>query len=151
MWWIPRPNEFLIRFNVYFMLNTLLYCIRSVIFNCTLQFASFVTALGKNWHVEHFACAKCEKPFFGHRHYERNGLAYCANHYHQLFGELCYRCDGVIQGDVLQHLTRHGVPAISLVLLVIFFLGQKLSFLRWTWNLCAKSVMINIQEIIAWS
>jgi LIM protein, putative len=30
-----------------------------------------VTALGKNWHVEHFVCARCEKPFLGHRHYEK--------------------------------------------------------------------------------
>ena len=30
-----------------------------------------VTALGKHWHVEHFVCAKCEKPFLGHRHYEK--------------------------------------------------------------------------------
>ena len=32
-----------------------------------------VTALGKHWHVEHFVCAKCEKPFLGNRHYERKG------------------------------------------------------------------------------
>ena len=59
-----------------------------------------VTALGKHWHIEHFACAKvifnlsyilylifctkCEKPFLGNRHYERKGLAYCATHYHQV-------------------------------------------------------------------
>ena len=40
--------------------------------------------LGKHWHIEHFACAKCEKPFLGNRHYERKGLAYCAAHYHQV-------------------------------------------------------------------
>ena len=56
-----------------------------------------VTALGKHWHVEHFACARCEKPFLGHQHYERNGLAYCQYHYHQLFGQLCYHCNGVIK------------------------------------------------------
>ena len=49
-----------------------------------------VTALGKHWCVEHFVCAKCEKPFLGNRHYERKGLAYCETHYHQLFGNLCY-------------------------------------------------------------
>merc|ERR1711975_116852 len=52
-----------------------------------------VTALGKHWHVEHFVCAKCEKPFMGNRHYERKGLAYCETHYHQLFGNLCYVCN----------------------------------------------------------
>lgn len=29
-------------------------------------------------------CAKCEKPFLGHRHYERKGLAYCETHYNQV-------------------------------------------------------------------
>ncbi|KAL7290175.1 hypothetical protein TKK_0015886 [Trichogramma kaykai] len=59
-----------------------------------------VTALGKHWHVEHFVCAKCEKPFLGHRHYEKKGLAYCETHYHQLFGNLCFVCNQVISGDV---------------------------------------------------
>lgn len=58
-----------------------------------------VTALGKHWHVEHFVCAKCEKPFLGHRHYEKRGLAYCETHYHQLFGNLCFVCNQVISGD----------------------------------------------------
>jgi len=56
-----------------------------------------VTAMGKHWHIEHFACAKCEKPFLGHKHYEKNGQAYCYFHYHQLFGSLCYHCNGVIE------------------------------------------------------
>ncbi|XP_036093892.1 LIM and senescent cell antigen-like-containing domain protein 2 isoform X2 [Rousettus aegyptiacus] len=43
-----------------------------------------VNALGKQWHVEHFVCAKCEKPFLGHRHYEKKGLAYCETHYNQV-------------------------------------------------------------------
>jgi len=65
-----------------------------------------VTALGKHWCVEHFACAKCEKPFLGNRHYERKGLAYCETHYHQLFGNLCYVCNQVIQGDVFTALNK---------------------------------------------
>ena len=35
------------------------------------------------------------------RHYEKNGLAYCYYHYHQLFGSLCYHCNGVIQVQIL--------------------------------------------------
>lgn len=34
--------------------------------------------------LQHFVCAKCEKPFLGHRHYERKGLAYCETHYNQV-------------------------------------------------------------------
>ncbi|KAJ6667468.1 hypothetical protein lerEdw1_016589 [Lerista edwardsae] len=58
-----------------------------------------VNAMGKQWHVEHFVCAKCEKPFLGHRHYERKGLAYCETHYNQLFGDVCFHCNRVIEGD----------------------------------------------------
>ncbi|KAH7965849.1 hypothetical protein HPB49_011443 [Dermacentor silvarum] len=55
---------------------------------------------------EHFVCAKCEKPFLGHRHYEKKGLAYCETHYHQLFGNLCYICNNVIGGDVFTALNK---------------------------------------------
>ncbi|XP_026676451.1 LIM and senescent cell antigen-like-containing domain protein 1 [Diaphorina citri] len=65
-----------------------------------------VTALGKHWHVEHFVCARCEKPFLGHRHYEKKGLAYCETHYHQLFGNLCFVCNQVIGGDVFTALNK---------------------------------------------
>ncbi|CAM9153923.1 unnamed protein product, partial [Lampetra fluviatilis] len=58
-----------------------------------------VHAMGRDWHVEHFVCAKCEKPFLGHRHMERNGLAYCETHYNQLFGDICFHCNRVVEGD----------------------------------------------------
>ncbi|NXS21039.1 LIMS1 protein, partial [Mystacornis crossleyi] len=51
-----------------------------------------VNAMGKQWHVEHFVCAKCEKPFLGHRHYERKGLAYCETHYNQAWCVNCFAC-----------------------------------------------------------
>ncbi|CDQ79650.1 unnamed protein product [Oncorhynchus mykiss] len=54
----------------------------------------------------HFVCAKCEKPFLGHRHYERKGLAYCETHYNQLFGDVCYHCNRVIEGDVVSALNK---------------------------------------------
>jgi len=65
-----------------------------------------VNALGKQWHVEHFVCAKCEKPFLGTRHYEKKGQAYCETHYHQLFGNLCFVCNVVIGGDVFSALNK---------------------------------------------
>ena len=58
-----------------------------------------VYALGKTWHVEHFACAKCEIPFNGTKHFEKRGLAYCEAHYNQLFGNLCFFCNTIINGD----------------------------------------------------
>ncbi|MGH0135003.1 UNVERIFIED_CONTAM: hypothetical protein FKN15_006378 [Acipenser sinensis] len=32
-----------------------------------------VNAMGKQWHVEHFVCSVCERPFQGHPYYERGG------------------------------------------------------------------------------
>ncbi|XP_033121145.1 LIM and senescent cell antigen-like-containing domain protein 2 [Anneissia japonica] len=60
-----------------------------------------VTALGKQWHVEHFVCAVCEKPFLGHKHYERKGKAYCETHFNTLFGNICFHCNKAITGEVM--------------------------------------------------
>ncbi|KAG9510098.1 LIM domain-containing protein unc-97 [Fragariocoptes setiger] len=65
-----------------------------------------VTALGKQWHVEHFACAQCERPFLGKRHYEKRGLAYCEQDYKELFGSHCHVCDAIIEGDVVSALGK---------------------------------------------
>ncbi|KAL3072653.1 hypothetical protein niasHS_017627 [Heterodera schachtii] len=65
-----------------------------------------VTALGKQWHVEHFVCAVCEKPFLGHKHYERKGLAYCEQHFHLLYGHLCFKCGNPCGGEVFQALGK---------------------------------------------
>uniref|UniRef100_A0A8V1ABK0 LIM zinc-binding domain-containing protein n=1 Tax=Gallus gallus TaxID=9031 RepID=A0A8V1ABK0_CHICK len=48
-----------------------------------------VNGMGKQWHVEHFVCAKCERPFLGHRHCERQGRACCETHYNQVRLHLC--------------------------------------------------------------
>ncbi|CAF3159464.1 unnamed protein product [Rotaria sp. Silwood2] len=55
-----------------------------------------VSALGKQWHVEHFCCARCAQPFHGSKHYENNGLAYCEMDYHILFGSTCFICNRII-------------------------------------------------------
>nr|CAD2175041.1 unnamed protein product [Meloidogyne enterolobii] len=65
-----------------------------------------VTALGKQWHVEHFVCAVCEKPFLGHKHYERKGLAYCEQHFHLLYGHICFKCGNPCGGEVFQALGK---------------------------------------------
>ena len=48
--------------------------------------------------MDHFSCAKCEKPFLGGRYFEKAGLAYCEAHFLQLFGSVCYVCDKVCTG-----------------------------------------------------
>ena len=61
-------------------------------------------------HVEHFSCAKCEKPFLGGRHFEKAGLAYCETHFLQLFGSVCYVCDKV---SILQRICGPIFPSCS--------------------------------------
>ncbi|XP_014661856.1 PREDICTED: LIM and senescent cell antigen-like-containing domain protein 1 [Priapulus caudatus] len=71
-----------------------------------IEDARIVNAMGKQWHVEHFVCAKCEKPFLGSRHFEKKGQAYCELHYHKLFGNVCFVCNQVVTGDVFQALNK---------------------------------------------
>lgn len=66
-----------------------------------------VTALGKHFHVDHFVCATCEKPFLGKRHYEWKGSAYCQEHYYQLFGRTCFLCRQLVKGDVIRALDQY--------------------------------------------
>ena len=59
-------------------------------FNPTLMLISFLieSIYGKCFIIfcqQHFVCAKCEKPFYGHRYYERKGLAYCETHYNEVW------------------------------------------------------------------
>ncbi|CAF0739231.1 unnamed protein product [Didymodactylos carnosus] len=85
-----------------------LYCLRcydqlevAVCAACRTQIEDrVINALGKQWHVEHFACGRCEKPFLGSKHYEKNGIAYCETDYHHLFGNTCFVCNTIISGDV---------------------------------------------------
>lgn len=66
-----------------------------------------VTALGKHFHVDHFVCASCERPFLGKRHHEMKGLAYCEQHFYQLFGRKCFTCQQIIKGDVINALDKY--------------------------------------------
>ncbi|KAH9371097.1 hypothetical protein HPB48_014687 [Haemaphysalis longicornis] len=58
-----------------------------------IEDARVACALGKKWHVEHFVCAHCERPFLGRKYYEKNGHAYCETHFEQLFGYVCFVCN----------------------------------------------------------
>ncbi|CAF2774260.1 unnamed protein product [Rotaria sp. Silwood2] len=55
-----------------------------------------ISALGKQWHVEHFCCARCAQPFYGSKHFENKGLAYCELDYHFLYGSTCFICNCII-------------------------------------------------------
>ena len=52
---------------------------------------AYTTALGKNWHPEHFTCTVCQKPL-GKKFCERDGKPYCEEDYKKLFSPRCAIC-----------------------------------------------------------
>ena len=52
-----------------------------------------VTALGKTWHPEHFACVVCELPLGSRNFFERDGKPYCEKDYHELYAPRCAYCN----------------------------------------------------------
>eukprot|EP01137_Pigoraptor_chileana_P032123 Opistho-2@21011 len=54
-----------------------------------------VFALGCAWHVEHFACAHCNKSLSSESYFESNGLPYCEVDYNRLYN-CCVACSGLI-------------------------------------------------------
>ncbi|HKP51064.1 MAG TPA: protein DA1 [Chloroflexia bacterium] len=58
----------------------------------------YTNALGKSWHVEHFVCAQCGKPFAGRSFFERDGKAYCETDFHLLFSPKCTVCGEPLRG-----------------------------------------------------
>ncbi|KNC74317.1 hypothetical protein SARC_13132 [Sphaeroforma arctica JP610] len=58
------------------------------------------SALGKEWHPDHFVCTKCECPFAGDAFFEYRGVPYCKPHYKQVCGDLCYNCQEVCVDSV---------------------------------------------------
>ncbi|KAJ3182914.1 hypothetical protein HDU85_002517 [Gaertneriomyces sp. JEL0708] len=59
-----------------------------------------VTALGKQWHPDHFFCAQCGKVFQpGSGFLEKNGMPYCEDDYNVLFAIKCGGCGKSIAGE----------------------------------------------------
>ena len=60
---------------------------------------TFISALGKVFHPDHFICFKCETPFHGSNYFEYQGNAYCETHYKQVTGSTCQYCRKVVKGN----------------------------------------------------
>ncbi|KAI9183370.1 hypothetical protein H9P43_004287 [Blastocladiella emersonii ATCC 22665] len=67
-----------------------------------LIFGHATSSMGKNFHPEHFVCAKCEDPFSDGIFYEHLGQALCALHFREATGTRCGRCLQVIMGNVVE-------------------------------------------------
>ncbi|XP_067151587.1 leupaxin [Apteryx mantelli] len=69
-----------------------------------------LTALGRAWHPEHFACARCGQELGGRPFFERGGQAYCEEDYHQAFSPRCAYCAAPIRQKVLTALDQTWHP-----------------------------------------
>lgn len=59
-----------------------------------------ITALGRNYHREHFTCAHCHQELGTRNFYERDNLPYCERDYQQLFSPKCAACNEPILDKV---------------------------------------------------
>jgi len=69
-----------------------------------------ITALGKKWHVDHFICTQCLKPFAGGNFFERDGRPYCEADFYALFAPKCAGCNDPIRGDCINALGSQWHP-----------------------------------------
>ncbi|PRP80034.1 hypothetical protein PROFUN_12321 [Planoprotostelium fungivorum] len=57
-----------------------------------------ITALGTQWHPEHFECNFCRKSLVNSTFFEYGGKPFCEAHYHMQSGSVCGGCGKVIVG-----------------------------------------------------
>ncbi|VDD88279.1 unnamed protein product [Enterobius vermicularis] len=60
-----------------------------------------VIAVRRHWHLEHFRCAKCERPLHSSKYIEKKDKAYCEDCCIK-FTDACYKCGSCL---VKQHVT----------------------------------------------
>lgn len=76
----------------------------SKVINCHVcqerVFGQVITALGRNYHREHFTCAHCHQELGTRNFYEHNNLPYCEHDYQQLFSPKCAACQEPILDKV---------------------------------------------------
>jgi hypothetical protein len=65
--------------------------------------SSFVKALGKTWHPEHFTCASCGRSLANEPFFEKDGKVYCQLDYKNLVGVKCAVCGKTIEGIYLKN------------------------------------------------
>ncbi|CAG8605244.1 10611_t:CDS:2, partial [Ambispora leptoticha] len=67
---------------------------------------TILTAMGRQWHPEHFGCKKCGIPLEHVAFFEKDGDPYCHLDYHELFSPRCGYCNTPIEGDCINALGK---------------------------------------------
>lgn len=79
---------------------------------CTKTIAgNYAVAAGENYHLNCFTCPTCAKPLAGGLYIPKDGVAYCEDDYHRLFGSQCADCGEPIRGQFLLALGKTWHPA----------------------------------------
>uniref|UniRef100_A0A183BS03 Nucleolar protein 16 n=1 Tax=Globodera pallida TaxID=36090 RepID=A0A183BS03_GLOPA len=75
------------------------------------KIARCVTALGgKTFHVEHFVCAECGKPFGDGGFHEKSNSAYCRDCFYRTYAPKCQSCKQPITHKFITALNTHWHP-----------------------------------------
>ncbi|KII62298.1 LIM and senescent cell antigen-like-containing domain protein 1 [Thelohanellus kitauei] len=56
-------------------------------------------AMNKNYHHQHFCCAKCGVPLSNKSFYEQNDLFYCEDDFKEFYGKTCFICKTGVLND----------------------------------------------------
>ncbi|XP_014240616.1 transforming growth factor beta-1-induced transcript 1 protein-like [Cimex lectularius] len=59
---------------------------------------TWLTALGKTWHPDHFTCEKCKIPITENQFKVADQKPYCTNCFLEMNGKRCKKCDVLIDG-----------------------------------------------------
>lgn len=71
--------------------------INLICYNCNKAIrGSYITAIGRKYHPEHFYCEVCHKVFETEDYYEHDGKIYCHYHYSRLYASHCEACKSAI-------------------------------------------------------
>eukprot|EP01091_Cochliopodium_minus_P007210 TRINITY_DN1712_c0_g1_i2.p1 TRINITY_DN1712_c0_g1~~TRINITY_DN1712_c0_g1_i2.p1 ORF type:complete len:521 (-),score=138.47 TRINITY_DN1712_c0_g1_i2:132-1694(-) len=65
-----------------------------------------LTAMGRQWHPEHFVCTHCHTAFGETGFWEKGGDPYCQYHYFELFGQMCQKCGEPGVTDIIKAFGR---------------------------------------------
>ncbi|XP_071808223.1 PDZ and LIM domain protein 7-like isoform X4 [Asterias amurensis] len=64
---------------------------------------AFVSAVGRNWHPEHFVCVHCHENLSNQGFMEQNGKVYCEKDFNSLYAPKCAICHrSISQGGCVQ-------------------------------------------------
>ncbi|GMS89509.1 hypothetical protein PENTCL1PPCAC_11684 [Pristionchus entomophagus] len=69
-----------------------------------------VSALGKQFHIEHFTCEECGREFGDDGFHEKNGRPYCREDFFRLFAPKCHGCSSPIKDNFITALGTHWHP-----------------------------------------